>query len=959
MPGPFVILCCENIRPEVDAILATGALPEATARSFPRHCGHVRSVWETVKDQLGELEAAGASICLCGCGCANTYDLPEEVRASLVVVDAGTPLFLSEPLFGYFQRSGAYLILPGLLLQWKRNAVHDGLTPSIAREMFRGSVNEIILLDTGVHPGVAPVLAEFAAFTGLPARTLPVGTDHFRLRLASLYQKWECDRKITACKTAVNAAEKKVADYSMMADLTGKMIGINDEIEVIQRMLAIFTLLCSPEKAGFMPLRKGVAGEIVSIPPGSYARESDRRSLLDLNDKYRIPETGDGFLFQVISGNDLLGVLSINRVALPDYLDEYLNLTHFIGQVAALSLTIARTYQDLVLTVKERDDEIDQRKKAEIELRLHSEILQNMAEGVALVRTNDGTIVFTNTRFSTLFGYPAGELIGQKVSTLNAPDTRSAEEIARGVADELERSGVWTGEIRNIRKDGSLFWCHAIVSTFDHPVFGKVWITVHEDITERKLIESALTGTEQRYRQLYEGMRDAFASIDLEGRITGFNTAFTKMIGYEPDLIYALTLNDLTPEKWRPAEEKIIRNQVMTRGYSDIYEKEYLRKDGTVFPVELRTNLITGEDGTPQGMWAIIRDITERKEDERALQESEERYRTIIENIQDVFFRFDADNRLVMTSPSAAQMFGYMSSGEMLGIPARSIWKNPEQREVLLAAMKKQSGAVVDWEAEFVRKDGTAFWASVSAHMRMDSAGNFQGTEGIIRDISERKKIEAALKGAVNKLNMLSSITRHDILNQITGLRTYLDLSREDLKGTRFAEFIEKEDQAAEAIQRQIEFTKYYQDIGVNEPKWQDVESVIREAAGQLSLSGIDLNVQVSGTEIFADPLIVKVFFNLMENSLRHGDRVTGMSFSSRETDEGLVITYRDNGVGVSYADKTKLFQKGFGKHTGLGLFLSREILAITGITITENGKPGTGVQFEITVPEDVCRIKS
>ena len=109
--------------------------------------------------------------------------------------------------------------------------------------------------------------------------------------------------------------------------------------------------------------------------------------------------------------------------------------------------------------------------------------------------------------------------------------------------------------------------------------------------------------------------------------------------------------------------------------------------------------------------------------------------------------------------------------------------------------------------------------------------------------------------------------------------------------------------------------------------------------------------------EIFADPLIVKVFFNLMENSLRHGERVTQMSFSSRESEEGLVITYRDNGVGISADDKKKLFQKGFGKHTGLGLFLSREILAITGITITENGEPGKGVQFEITVPPGAFRF--
>ena len=240
-----------------------------------------------------------------------------------------------------------------------------------------------------------------------------------------------------------------------------------------------------------------------------------------------------------------------------------------------------------------------------------------------------------------------------------------------------------------------------------------------------------------------------------------------------------------------------------------------------------------------------------------------------------------------------------------------------------------------------------------------DADGNLIGSVHIARDITERKKMEDALKAALTKLNILSSITRHDILNQVTALRTYLELSRQDLKGSQVSDFIEKEDQAAETIQRQIEFTRYYQDIGVNTPTWQDAGAAIREAAAQLNLKKVDLQVAIAKTGIFADPLIVKVFFNLMENSLRHGGGVTQMSFSSRETDAGLVIIYRDNGTGIPLEDKKKLFQKGFGKHTGLGLFLSREILAITGITIRENGEPGKGVRFEMTVPAGAFRFSS
>lgn len=168
---------------------------------------------------------------------------------------------------------------------------------------------------------------------------------------------------------------------------------------------------------------------------------------------------------------------------------------------------------------------------------------------------------------------------------------------------------------------------------------------------------------------------------------------------------------------------------------------------------------------------------------------------------------------------------------------------------------------------------------------------------------------------------------------------------------------MKRENEAVDAIQRQIEFTRYYQDIGVEEPKWQNMETIVRNLTTELDLSGITVENHLSGLEVFADPLIEKVFYNLVENSLRHGEHVTTIAFLYTETGNGLTITYRDNGAGISEADRKKLFRKGFGKHTGLGLFLSREILSITGITIQENGELGKGVNFEILVPEGGYRV--
>jgi signal transduction histidine kinase len=185
----------------------------------------------------------------------------------------------------------------------------------------------------------------------------------------------------------------------------------------------------------------------------------------------------------------------------------------------------------------------------------------------------------------------------------------------------------------------------------------------------------------------------------------------------------------------------------------------------------------------------------------------------------------------------------------------------------------------------------------------------------------------------------------------------YLVLSKDTVKDPELLTFIKKEEEAVTSIRRQIEFTRYYENIGVNAPQWQDIAATIRSSISELITEGITIEIMFSGVEVFADPLISKVFYNLAENSIRHGDHVTQIRFRFEETDAGAVITYEDNGTGIPLEDKEHIFGKGFGKHTGLGLFLTREILAITNITIRENGVPEKGARFDILIPRDMYRI--
>ena len=225
-------------------------------------------------------------------------------------------------------------------------------------------------------------------------------------------------------------------------------------------------------------------------------------------------------------------------------------------------------------------------------------------------------------------------------------------------------------------------------------------------------------------------------------------------------------------------------------------------------------------------------------------------------------------------------------------------------------------------------------------------------------EVNERRKIENALRLANKKITMLSSITRHDIRNQLLALRGFLGLSQMKTKDPELLEFMKKEERAAVAISNQIEFTKYYEDIGIKAPEWQDISQIIQKARSQLHLlDKIEIIIDLPPLKVFADSLIEKVFYNLMENTLRHGERVSRIRFSFYETAYGAEIVYEDDGVGISREDKSHLFNKGFGKNTGLGLFLSQEILAITGLAIREDGEPGKGVRFVIAVPKDGYRL--
>jgi PAS domain S-box-containing protein len=275
-------------------------------------------------------------------------------------------------------------------------------------------------------------------------------------------------------------------------------------------------------------------------------------------------------------------------------------------------------------------------------------------------------------------------------------------------------------------------------------------------------------------------------------------------------------------------------------------------------------------------------------------------------------------------------------------------------REEIFAELLTTGHAI--FETEHRRKDGTFVPVEVNAHV-VDFRGR-RIVVSAIRDITDRKKAEDALSRANRKLKLLTGITRHDLNNQVLVLGSYLSLlesEQPDLSSTKYFSEIEKTIQRISAI---IRFTKEYELIGVNAPVWQDCRTLVEAAAGQAPLGPIRLKNDLAGTtELFADPLIARVFYNLIDNAIRYGGKITWIRFFAEERDGNLVVVCEDDGDGIADDEKERIFDRGYGKNTGLGLALSREILDITGITIRETGKPGSGARFEITVPLEQCRV--
>jgi len=586
-------------------------------------------------------------------------------------------------------------------------------------------------------------------------------------------------------------------------------------------------------------------------------------------------------------------------------------------------------------------------------------------EAPTVILEEDTSISLANSAFAEISGYSQEEVIGRSwtefVSTSDLTRMLGYHRQRRGAgADPLTQY-----EFTFINRYGGTRSIHLTVGMIPGT---RLSVGSFHDLTEVKQAEAALRESDQKYRLIAENTADLICIHDLDLKPLYVSPSVEAMKGFTVEEAYAQTIDEIwTPESYASILDLFTKEMALeASGTADPervihFDTEEYCKDGSTILVENSVRLLRDDIGRPVAILGISRDITERKAAEEALRASKEQLETLSNNIPNSMIY------QLIVDPDGNRRFTSVSAGveRMHGIPQTEALKNPtilydqcleedDKREMVEAEERAiATMSPFSCEGRFRNPDGEIRWSLIQSIPKQMPDGSILW-DGIEFDITERKAVEEALHTANKKLQLLSGITRHDIQNRIMALEGYLDLTRTEIEDPTLLGYLSEIGKAATAIQKQIDFTGVYEGLGVQIPIWQSLSSLIASLHRDFRFPILYECPEIS---VYADPMLESVLHNLYDNTIRYADGAASVRIRCEDRDGDLMITWEDNGPGIPPAQKERIFDKGFGENTGFGLFLTREILSITAISIRENGVPGEGARFEIRVPAGGFRV--
>jgi PAS domain S-box-containing protein len=634
------------------------------------------------------------------------------------------------------------------------------------------------------------------------------------------------------------------------------------------------------------------------------------------------------------SQNKTFGALNIYSQEPDPFSDEEVNLLVELASDFAYGVKSLQTRTD-----KERAEEA---------LRLSEEKYRSLVENaIDIICTHDlkGQITSIN-RAVEKYGLKKDEVIGRNTRELIPAEYWPAI-AAQG--EELTQGNSIQGEAEVITPVGKID-----IEYKSNPIWqGKKIVggqTIMRDISERKKTEQLLKTDEERLRAIISNAPIGIATSDFNLYHLTANNAYCRILGYSEDELKKLTFKEIThPEDLRATGLKIAKLSAGEISFFTL-EKRYIRKDGTIIDGKVTVNAIRDKSGKPTLFVHELEDITESKKAKVELEQRYEILERVTESLESGLAIINKDydviwaNTVIKNLGVAPNKKCYQTFNNLNNVcPDCGVRKIFEQN----APFDVHEYKTADQKGETV-------WIELRATPLKDKKGKTIAALELAIPITEQKKAEDQLAAVNEKLRVIGKLTRHDVRNKLSVISANTYLLRKKLADNpEVADQLNAIESASRLADRLLEFGKFYERIGVEEQKKINVRQCFNEAVALTeNLGAVKVVNKCKGFTAMADSLLRQVFYNLIDNSLKHGKKVTKIKLSCNAEDGATTLVYEDDGVGVPEANKTKLFTEGFttSEGTGLGLAMIQKILQVYGWTITEEGEPGKGAKFVITI---------
>ncbi|MFH0967433.1 MAG: PAS domain S-box protein, partial [Methanobacteriota archaeon] len=639
-------------------------------------------------------------------------------------------------------------------------------------------------------------------------------------------------------------------------------------------------------------------------------RDSDRVSLIPLFDGYFIIESASRF-----------------------WID---NLTGIINQA---------------ISFRDRMDPVSETKE-----KFYQNIFNNNPIPLALTIPESGTFVEVNDSFLQTYGYSREEVIGKRSFDLNI--FVSKEERDRVINSCTREHPSRDMEVRIRTKDKQI-----IIGLFSADIMFRdgqeLLFTTMKDISKQKSIENEIRNQNRFIQDILLGINEGIIVYDITFGYRVWNSYMEVLTGIPASEILGKPKNAFNPTLEGDDLSLLIKRAL--QGYNSTSKDVFysIPSTGKTGWISIIYAPYRDLSGNIFGVIASVRDINDRKRHEDLIIAHEIHLRSIIDTVPVGIVCLDQEMNITLVNTNYCSALG-LSLDKVVGQTFDDIFLHDgrfhHHHSMITRAL---DGRQVPFNEEMEDQG--------SVHRKKYIRGRYSPLKGqngkidgvvcVIIDITDLKVTQHAVESINSKLHLLSSITRHDILNSLTAVLGYLAIAIEEKDPDTQESYLYKAYQTALLIQEQAEFSRDYQDIGVNKPIWHIAKNIFTTATKSLNPGDISVEISLDDLRVYADPLLERVIYNLVDNSLRYGGTVTRISSYWRQESDQVVWVIEDNGVGIGNDMKNQIFQKGVGHNTGLGLFLTREILDITGLIISETGVEGEGARFEITIPSGLWQI--